>query len=166
MITSVATARALPHASVAALTGVLVFAAAVWLGGLVAIFVVAMVASRTLRPAERVAFFRGLGRAYGPIGGLALAVALASGAALLSGHPWDGLLAATAAVAGCLLGVTVAGVAQARRLTRLRQQALTQPGNTQLAGYIRRAARTAGLLRAAIAALSLALVALGALLAT
>lgn len=60
MITSAAMAQALPQASVAALTGVLVFAAAVWVGGLVAIFVVARVASRTLRPAERVAFFPGL----------------------------------------------------------------------------------------------------------
>ena len=65
-------------------------------------------------------------------------------------------------------GATAAGMAMAhaRRMTRLRQRALTQPGNTQLAGYIRRAARTAGLLRAAIAALSLALIGLGALLGT
>ena len=47
MITSAAMAQALPQASVAALTGVLVFAAAVWVGGLVAIFVVARVASRS-----------------------------------------------------------------------------------------------------------------------
>jgi hypothetical protein len=46
-----------------ALDGLLIFAAAVWVGGLVAIFVVARVAQRTLEPRERVAFFRGLGRA-------------------------------------------------------------------------------------------------------
>lgn len=44
----------------AVLAGVLVFAGAVWTGGLVAIFVVARVARRTLGAAERVAFFRAL----------------------------------------------------------------------------------------------------------
>lgn len=43
------------------LQGLLIFAAAVWTGGLVAIFVVARVARRTLQPAEGVTFFRGLG---------------------------------------------------------------------------------------------------------
>ena len=62
-----------------ALAGFLVIAAAVWTGGLVAIFVVARVAQRTLQPRERVAFFRGLGRAYGPVGSVALAVALGCG---------------------------------------------------------------------------------------
>jgi uncharacterized membrane protein len=159
-------AQTLPEASAAALTSVLVFATSVWVGGLVAIFVVARVASRTLRSAERVTFFRGLGRAYGTIGGLALAVALASGAALLADRPWNAITTAAAVVAGCLLTVTAVGVAQARRMTRMRQRALTQPGNTELAGHIRRTARAAGLLRAAIALLSLALVALGAMLAT
>lgn len=99
---------ALPQQADAALAGVLVFAAAVWVGGLVAIFVVARVARRTLRPAERVAFFRCLGRAYGPVGGLALALALVSGAVLLSGHPWDSQVTAAMAAAGCLVAVTVA----------------------------------------------------------
>ncbi len=120
---------ALPQQADVALTGVLVFAAAVWVGGLVAIFVVARVARRTLRPAERVAFFRCLGRAYGPVGGLALALALASGAVLLSRHPWDGQVTAATAVAGSLVAVTAAGVVQARRMTRLRHRALGNPGD-------------------------------------
>ncbi len=165
MTVPAAQAHALPPAPVAALTGVLVFTAAVWMGGLVAIFIVARVATRTLGTAERVAFFRGLGRAYGPVGGLALAAALGSGAALLAGRPWNGLCTAAAVVTGFLLTVTAAGVVQARKMTRIRQRALVQPGNGQLAGHIRRAARTAGLLRAAIGALSLTLIALGAMLA-
>ncbi len=40
-------------------------------GGLVAIFVAARVARATLVTADRVAFFRGLGRAYGMAGGAA-----------------------------------------------------------------------------------------------
>jgi len=140
-------------------------ATAVWIGGLVVIFVVARVATRTLRPAERIELFRGLGRAYGPVGGLALAVALVSGAALLSGHPWNGQVTAATAVAGALVVVTVAGVLQARRMTRLRRSALGHPGSPRLAGQVRREAISAGILRALIAALSLALLALGAVLA-
>lgn len=156
---------ALGQAAAGTLEGLLVFAGAVWAGGLVAIFVVARVAQRTLQPPERVAFFRGLGRAYGPVGGMALAVALGCGAALLAGHAWDGTLVAATVLAACLLGVTVAGVVQARRMTRIRQAALRQPGNAALAATVRRGAISAAALRAAIAALSLALIALGVLLA-
>ena len=69
----------MPPPAETSLTAVLVLATAVWIGGLVAIFVAARVAHATLGVAERVTFFRGLGRAYGPVGGIALAVALASG---------------------------------------------------------------------------------------
>jgi hypothetical protein len=54
------------------------------IGGLVAIFVVARVAHATLGAAERVAFFRGLGRGVRLVGGIALVAALASGAVLAS----------------------------------------------------------------------------------
>lgn len=147
------------------LGGFLVFGGAVWIGGLVAIFVVARVAERTLRPPERVAFFRALGRAYGPVGGMALALALGCGAALLAGHRWDATLIAAAVLAACLVGVTAAGVAQARRMTRIRQTALRQPGSPQLAGAVRRGAVGAAVLRTVMAALSLALLAFGVLLA-
>ncbi|MEZ5075940.1 MAG: hypothetical protein R2725_00690 [Solirubrobacterales bacterium] len=137
--------------------------AAIWVGGLVAIFVVARVASATLDTGERIAFFRALGRAYGIVGGLALLVALASGAVLLDDRSWDGLLVATAIVAGCLLAVTVAGIAQAKAMTRLRRRALQAP---ELGERVRRGAVLAGLLRGAIALLTLALVVLGAALVT
>jgi hypothetical protein len=58
-----------PRPAEASLTAVLVLAAAVWIGGLVAMFVVARVAQATLGAAERVAFFRSLGRVYGLVGG-------------------------------------------------------------------------------------------------
>ncbi|MGH3192754.1 MAG: hypothetical protein ACRDPY_50805 [Streptosporangiaceae bacterium] len=63
MTTGAAAALALPRPAEASLTAVLVLATAVWVGGLAAIFVVARVAHATLAAAERVAFFRGLGRA-------------------------------------------------------------------------------------------------------
>lgn len=163
-MTSVATV-ALGQPAAGMLAGFLVLGAAVWVGGLVAIFVVARVAQRTLQPRERVAFFRGLGRAYGPVGGVALGVALGCGAALLCGRAWDGTLIAATVLAACLVGVTAAGVVQARRMTRLRQDALKHPGDAMVAARIRRGALGAAVLRAGIAALSLALIALGVLLA-
>jgi uncharacterized membrane protein len=157
---------ALPQPAETSLAAVLVLATAVWIGGLVAIFVVARVAQATLGVAERVAFFHGLGRAYGPTGGLALAIALASGAILAATDRWDGQLTASAVVAAGLVAATVAGVAQARRMTRLRQDALRDPGCAELAAQVRRGARNATVLRTAIAVLSLALLALGSVIAT
>jgi hypothetical protein len=156
----------MPPPAETSLTAVLVLATAVWVGGLVAIFVAARVAHATLGVADRVTFFRGLGRAYGPVGGVALAVALASGAALASARSWSGQLTASAAVAAALVAVTAAGVVQARRMTRLRQDALRAPGRPELTARVRGGARSAAILRAAIAALSLALLALGAVVAT
>lgn len=166
MTTGPALALTLPQPARASLTAVLMLATAVWIGGLVAIFVVARVAHATLGAGERVAFFRRLGRAYGLAGGMALTIALASGAVLASSYRWDGQLTASAVVAAGLVAVTVAGVAQARRMTRLRQDALGGAGRPELAARVRRGARNAAVLRAAIAALSLALLALGTVIAT
>jgi uncharacterized membrane protein len=139
--------------------------ASVWVGGLVAIFVVARTATATLDPAARVAFFRTLGRSYGVVGSVALLVALATGALLLRGHPWDALLVATAVVGAALPAATAVGIAQARAMTRLRRRALTGPAGAALDPRIRRGAVLAGSLRATIALLTLALVVLGAALA-
>lgn len=140
-------------------------AAAIWVGGFVALVVVTWVARVTLEPAARVVFFATLGRGYGVVGGLALLVGLATGALLLAGRPWDGVLVATVTVAALLVVSTIVGVAQAHRMTRLRCNALRHPGDTVLTAGVRRAARRAALLRTIIGGLSLALVALAALLA-
>jgi uncharacterized membrane protein len=161
-----APALTLPQPAQTTLVLVLVLATAVWIGGLAAIFVVARVAHATLGVAERVAFFRGLGRTYGLVGGTALTTALASGAVLAATHRWDGRLTASTVVAAGLVAATAAGVAQARRMTRLRQDAPRPPGRPELTAKVRRGARNATVLRAAIAALSLALLALGTVIAT
>jgi hypothetical protein len=137
-------------------------ASSIWVGGLVAIFVVARTATATLGPEPRIEFFRDLGHRYGVVGGTALLLALASGALLLAGHPWDWLLTATALVAWNLLAATAIGVWQARRMTRLRRRALHEPG---LEERVRRGALAATVLRATIGALTLALVVLAAALA-
>lgn len=51
-------------------------------------------------------------------------------------------------------------------MTRLRQDALRDPGSPHLTAEVRRGARDAAVLRAAIAALSLTLLALGTVIAT
>ncbi|MEO6203815.1 MAG: hypothetical protein ABIO67_00290 [Mycobacteriales bacterium] len=148
-----------------ALSGVLILATSVWIGGLVAIAVVARVATRTLDPGARVAFFRDLGRTYGVVGTLALVVAYGTGAALLLGRPWDIRQTATVTVAASLIATTSFGVVQARRMSRLRRAALDQPTNEGLAHAVQRGAGRAGALRGLIALLSLALLWLGVLLA-
>src|SRR6185312_8520010 len=114
----------------AILLGIFALAAAIWMGGYVAIAVVAQVAAKTLPPEQRVMFFRGLGRSYGVLGGSALMVALGTGAALLSDRTWDGTLTVTTVAASGLLLATAVGVVQARRMTCLRRACLHDPGNS------------------------------------
>lgn len=149
-----------------ALAVLLVLATAVWIGGFVAIMVVARVATRALPRPARVALFRGLGRTYGMVGGVALVVALATGGALLAGRPWTGQLTAAAVLAGCLLVGTTLGVVQARHMTRIRRHALANPDDVDAPARVRRGAQRAAWLRGLIGALNLALLIVGVLLAT
>ena len=150
-------------ASATALVAVHLLAAAIWIGGFVAIGVVGRVARRTLDPPARIAFFRGLGRSYGVLGGASLAVALGTGAALLPGSISAPANVAAVCLAVALVAATAAGVRQARAMTRLRTRALTDPA----AGERLRAASTrATILRAAIGLRTLGLLGLGAVLAS
>ncbi|MHB1234738.1 MAG: hypothetical protein ACYCZK_03585 [Microbacteriaceae bacterium] len=152
--------------SQAILLGVFILASCIWVGGYVTIAVVARVATRTLAPGQRVAFFRDLGRTYLLLGVPALLVAFGTGAALLNDRPWDGLLIAAVVVATLLLAALAIGIVQARRMTRLRAASLSTPEDQKASIRVRQEARAAALLRAMIGLLSLALIALGALLAT
>jgi uncharacterized membrane protein len=141
-------------------------AAAVWIGGLVAIFIVARAASATLEPAQRVAFFRGLGRSYLRVGVPALVVALGTGAVLLGDHGWDGTVLGAVVVALALVAALGVGVAQARRMSRLRARSIAAPDDLELKRRVQKGAHGAALLRAAIGVLSLVLIALGSVLAS
>ncbi|HVV31105.1 MAG TPA: hypothetical protein VHC41_09510 [Mycobacteriales bacterium] len=149
-----------------ALLAVLLLASSIWVGGFIAIGVVARVVGRTLQTADRVAFFRALGRSYGVVGGIALLVTLGTGAALATNHDWDGTMLATLIVAVALVVVTAVGVVQARRMTRLRQRALAQPGDGSITAQVAGGARDATALRAGIGLLTFTLLALAAVLAT
>ncbi|MGH3847881.1 MAG: hypothetical protein ACRDS0_41705, partial [Pseudonocardiaceae bacterium] len=107
----------MPDAVRAVLGGFLVLAAAVWIGGFVTPTVVARAARAAIAPAERIAFFRRVGRSQAVVAGLAFAVGLASGTSLLYGRTWNGVLTATVAVAAGLVVATMLGVAQARHMT-------------------------------------------------
>jgi hypothetical protein len=141
-------------------------AVSVWVGGFVTIAVVTRVVRRELPPAAQVAFFRSLGRGYAVVGGLALGVALSTGGALLSRRGWDEWSAVAVLVALALVLATGAGVVQARGMTRLRQRAVREPQESVLTAHIERSARRALVLRALIGALTVALLALGAALAS
>jgi uncharacterized membrane protein len=153
----------IPPAASTPLVAVELLASSIWVGGLVAIFVVARAASATLGPERRIAFFRVLGRAYGIVGGVALLATIGAGVALLAGHPWEWRMIVTAVLASNLLLVTATGVWQARRMTRLRRRALSDPA---LEESVRRGALAAHVLRGAIGLTTLALVVLAAALAS
>ncbi len=148
----------------AALLAVLVLAVSVWVGGYVAIVVVARTATQTLTPEFRVQFFRALGRRYLWVGLPALLIALTLGAFLLRDHAWDALLLGTLVAAVVLVGLLVVAVAQARRMTRLRRQAGKDPTNHDLGEEVARGGRRAAALRAMLGVLSVSLVVLGAFL--
>jgi hypothetical protein len=137
-----------------------------WVGGFVTIAVVTRVVRRELPMPAQVAFFRSLGRGYGVVGGLALGVALSTGGALRSRRGWDEWSAVAVLLALALVLATGAGVVQARDMTRLRERAVREPRDPALTAHIDRNAHRALVLRALIGALTVALLALGAALAS
>lgn len=148
-----------------ALVAVNLFAAAIWIGGFVAVAVVAQVARRTLEPPQRVAFFRQLGRSYGVVGGVSLLVGLGTGIALLPAPLSTARDLAAIALGIALALATAAGVRQARAMTRLRTRLLEEPGDPGLADTLRRATVAATTLRASIGLLTLALLGLASVIA-
>ncbi|MFC6705486.1 hypothetical protein [Flexivirga alba] len=144
---------------------ILVLSTSVWLGGYVAIAVVARTAAAALEPAHRVAFFRSLGRAYLWIGTPALVIALVSGALVARDHAWDATLISSLVVALLLVGLLTVAVQQARRMTRLRHAALEAGRDPTHDAAIRRGRRSAAILRATLGVFSLILVVLGSFLA-
>lgn len=145
-----------PVATSAPLLTIHLLAAAVWVGSLVALAIVSRAARETLDPPARVAFFRALGRRYGVVGGLALAVAVGTGAALLSGRAWTATLTVLAALTASLVIATCLGVIQARRVNRLRAREYRESRSESAS--VRAQARRADRLRAGIALLTLAIV--------
>jgi hypothetical protein len=89
-----------------------------------------------------------------------------TGTALLARRGWDQAADVAVLLALALAIATVMGVAQARRMTRLRRRAVRERDDPALLASIDRGARQALILRTSIGALTLALLALGAVLAS
>jgi uncharacterized membrane protein len=149
----------------AVVLAVLIIATSVWLGGYVALVVVARVATQTLDPGARAAFFRTLGRRFFWVSVPALVIALIAGCVLARDTAKDGLFAAIVAVVAVMLVSFAIAVAQARRMTRLRRALLQTPTDQPLRTRVATGARAAGALRAGLGLLSLALVVLGSFVA-
>ena len=109
---------------------VLLLATSIWIGGFVAIAIVARVARHELDAPTRIAFFRRLGRRYLVVGGGSLAVALGSGGSLLALGDWTPTKTVAVALGLALALATVVGVIQARELTRMRAKKPAQVRRT------------------------------------
>lgn len=149
-----------------AVTVAFFLAAATWVGGLVAVIIVVRSAHASLSPPQRVQFFQTLGRGYLAVLGTSLVLAVATGAWLLRAQPPDAALAGLALSITALALSTVAGIVQARAMTRSRRRAIDSPNDAHLANRVATGARRAIILRAMIAALTLASIVLGVMVTT
>jgi hypothetical protein len=133
----------------------------VWVGSMVCLAVIARVSAKVLEPRARVTLFASVGRAYAVLGTGALAVAVTAGMAL-AGDPadWSDTTTWALGLATVLFILTVVAMAQARRMTTLRRAAATGPGPATAS--LRSASRRAGMLRAAMGVLTVAVVVLAA----
>lgn len=144
---------------------IFVLASSIWVGGYVTIVVVARASTQTMDEGTRVQFFKALGRLYFWVGTPALVVALGTGAALAHDRWSSGLFIASAILAALLIVLFAIAVAQARRITRLRQR-LAEPGAPEtLSAQVRGEAARAGMLRGILGLLTIIIVVLGAFLA-
>ncbi len=151
-------------------------AAAIWAGGLLFLGLSVGAARRTLGDAERIAFFRAIGRRFLIVGGIALLVLIATGSDMVSDrNAWDtlgegtygGTLLAKLILVGVVIVLTlVHSLVQGPALSRLREQAAARPDDVALAAEIRRKAALAGVVSLLNLLATLAILVLAARLVT
>ena len=152
-------------------------AAAVWAGGIVFLGLAVGAARRTLGDRERIALFRQLGRRFLMVGGVALAVLIATGTDMASdrlasfGDLFDTdygkrLTEKLALVIAVILLTAFHSLVQGPALSRLRQEALDRPGDAELAAAIRRKSARAGIVSALNLVATLGILVLAARLVT
>lgn len=147
----------IPGAVEQILGALLVLAAAIWIGGFVAVMLVNASAHTVLSPTDRTALFRNFGRRYLTVAMVAALVIAISGGLLLAAAPFDGITISILALVGVLVAATIAGVVQARRMSRLRHTANEAEHQDQFARPLKRGSITARILRTVIGLASLAL---------
>lgn len=143
------------------LLALVIIGAGMWIGGMVAVTMLAIISKRALEPAVRVALFRRFAHAYFPTFGAALVVAAIAGFFMLVARGWDGIAWAITIIVIVILIALALGVVQARAMSRLRTRAAelsdSPSGNTDpdLARQISSGARSAAMLRGSLGVLSL-----------
>jgi hypothetical protein len=135
----------------------LLLSGSIWVGSMVCLAVVGRAAGRLLAPGDRVALFADVGRTYRVLGTTSLLVAISAGAAL-AGEPGDWGPATTVAIGlvVVLVGLSLAGMRQAHRITELRRCA----ADGMPAAELRTATRRAAVLRSSMGAISVVIVVL------
>jgi len=146
-----------------ALIALEILVASVWIGSLVCLALVSNAARHALEPPARVALFRRVGRVYGVVGSASLFVGICGGAALAwPPSQFGGTVSAALGLSVVLGGITIVGMLQARRMTKLRLRVIKSPGDPIAVEQLRRRAALAGALRGTMALLTLVVVVLGA----
>jgi putative copper resistance protein D len=152
-------------------------AAAVWAGGLVFLGLAVGAARGTLVDRDRIALFRRLGRRFLVVGGIALAVLVATGTNMAAdrlasfGDLFDTDYGKRLAEKLALVIVVIVLTAfhsfvQGPALSRLREEALERPDDAELAATIRRKSARAGSVSALNLLATMAVLVLAARLVT
>jgi copper resistance protein D len=152
-------------------------AAAVWAGGIAFLGIAVGAARKTLADRERIALFRQLGRRFLVVGGLAMLVLIGTGTSMASdrlasfGDLFDTdygkrLAEKLALVVVVIVLTAFHSLVQGPALSRLRQQALERPADTELAAAIRGKAMRAGIVSMLNLVATLAILVLAARLVT
>lgn len=160
-----------------AIRSIHLIAAAVWTGGLVFLGVAAGVARKTIPDAERIAFFRMLGRRFAILAAATAVLIAATGADMASDRlaSWSALvdtgygrilLAKIVLFALALVEAAVHSVVLGPRIGALRQALLAWPGDASLERRLRRTAAVSGILSALMLAQTIAILVLAADLVT
>lgn len=151
--------------------------AAVWAGGLVFLGVAAVVARRTIPPAERIAFFRMLGRRFALVAAVAAAAIAATGIEMATERlpSWSALFdldygrilfAKIVLFALAVVEAAVHSLVLGPRLGRLREALLESPEDAALQANLRRTAAISGILSALMLLQTIAILVLAADLVT
>jgi putative copper export protein len=151
--------------------------AAVWAGGLVFLGVAAAVARRTIPAAERVSFFRALGRRFAIVAAVAAAAIAATGiemaverlaswSVLVDTEYGRILLAKIILFALTLIEAAVHSLILGPRLGDLREALMQTPDDVALQSRLRRTAAVSGVLSALMLLQTLAILVLAADLVT
>jgi putative copper export protein len=152
-------------------------AAAVWAGGMVFLGLAVGAARRTLGDRERIALFRQLGRRFLLAGGIAMLVLIATGTDMASDRlgsfgdlfdtDYGKRLAEKLGLVILVIALTAFhSLVQGPALSRLRERALDQPEDSELAAAIRRKAARAGIVSMLNLIATLAILVLAARLLT